>query len=135
MSNLDPAILNLLEDISRSAKRILSRLQDQNLDIFVGKNDLSLDLQDIAARQMTIIGEAATRLLKKYPDFCEQHSEIPLQQARRMRNVLVHDYGKVDWRLVWDTAHDELPQLVVSIAPYTSPGSEPEEGGGDGPSP
>ena len=118
MSKIDPYILSLLEDIYTSAERIADRLQNETLECFTSQT--STDMQDMVARRMTIMGEAASRLLKKYPEFSEQHPDIALHQARRMRNALVHDYNRVDWNLVWKTIHTELPQLMDAIGPFLS---------------
>jgi uncharacterized protein with HEPN domain len=118
MSKIDPYILSLLEDIYTSAERIADRLQNETLECFTSQ--ASTDMQDMVARRMTIMGEAASRLLKKYPEFSEQHPDIALHQARRMRNALVHDYNRVDWNLVWKTIHTELPQLMDAIGPFLS---------------
>ncbi|MDL2291458.1 DUF86 domain-containing protein, partial [Desulfovibrio sp. OttesenSCG-928-F20] len=77
-------ILKLLEDIHTSAIRIHNRLQDQTKETFT--HEANSDLQDIVARRLTIIGEAAASLLRKHSQFCEEHPEIPLRQARGMRN-------------------------------------------------
>jgi uncharacterized protein with HEPN domain len=74
-------------------------------------------MQDIVARRLSIIGEAAAALLKKSPDFCENHSEIPLRQARGMINVLMHEYDRVDWMAVWIAANEGVPQLIEAIGP------------------
>lgn len=115
MSSLDPRIHKLLSDIHTSAKRIMDRLQNETLEGFISAG--AMDVQDIIARRLTIIGEASAALLKKHTDFCEQHPEIPLRQARGMRNVLVHEYDGVDWQAVWDTVQEGIPQLVDSIKP------------------
>ncbi len=69
-------------------------------------------------RRLTIIGEASAALLKKYPGFCMQNPTIPLRQAKGMRNALVHDYNGIGWELVWETAREDLPKLMNSIAPF-----------------
>ncbi len=116
MSALDPHVQKLLEDIYTSANRILDRLCNETRESFLGP--AGTDVQDIVARRLTIIGEAAAALLKKHPTFCEQNQGIPLRQARGMRNFLVHDYDDVHWELVWDTAQKELPKLIRSITPF-----------------
>lgn len=115
MSGLDPHVQKLLDDIHTSAKRIIDRLQDETPEGFLSAG--GMDLQDIVARRLTIIGEASAALLRKYPEFCENHKTIPLRQARGMRNFLVHDYDGIQWELVWDTAQKELPKLIESIEP------------------
>jgi uncharacterized protein with HEPN domain len=53
----------------------MDRLQTETLAGFISAN--GMDMQDIVARRLTIIGEAAAALLKKHADFCEQYPEIP----------------------------------------------------------
>ncbi len=111
----DIRIAQLLRDIDVSARRIIDRLRGVTRDEFVHPD--SLDIQDIVSRRLSIIGEAASALLKKHPEFCKAHARIPLLHARGMRNVLIHDYGAIDWSIVWDTVEFSLPGLIESIAP------------------
>ena len=57
MSDIDPRVRKLLEDIHTSAKRIMTRLRDETREGFLSAN--GMDAQDIAARRLTIIGEAS----------------------------------------------------------------------------
>jgi uncharacterized protein with HEPN domain len=116
MTDADPRILQLLRDIDVSARRIVDRLRGVARSEFIEPN--SLDVQDIVSRRLSIIGEAAATLLRKYPEFCKAHPEIPLPHARGMRNVLVHDYGSIDWTVVWDTSESALPELIAAVAPF-----------------
>ena len=118
INNPDARINQLLEDIYISAVRIMDRVQEETQDSFTSK--IGIDTQDIVARRLTIIGEASSLLLKKYPEFGEQNPRIPLQQARAMRNALVHDYNRIDWYLVWDTIQTQLPKLIDAIEPLLS---------------
>ncbi|HLF17119.1 MAG TPA: HepT-like ribonuclease domain-containing protein [Candidatus Thermoplasmatota archaeon] len=64
------------------------------------------------AHLIEIIGEAANRTPK---DFQSRHPEIPWTDATGMRNKLAHGYDLVDYGIVWDTAHRELPALVAKL--------------------
>jgi len=112
-------LYKLLGDIYTSAERIRVVIEGETLESFL--NPTSMNIQDAVARRFTIIGEASAALLRKYPEFCEQHPEIPLRQARGMRNLLVHDYDGVDWEWVWDTSKKSIPQLMDAIAPFLTP--------------
>lgn len=111
----NPRILKLLDDIHKSATRIVECLKDETLESFSGET--SLTMQDVVARRLTIIGEASAALLKKFPEFCEENAHIPLRQARGLRNILVHEYDNVDWQAVWHDCKRELPMLIAMIAP------------------
>ena len=40
-----------------------------------------------------------------------------------MRNVLMHEYDRVDWMAVWIAAKEGIPQLLETIEPVL--GSKP----------
>ncbi len=115
MSKTDPGIFKLLDDMRISSERILATLEAQTRESFLD-SEASWAAQDIIARRLSIIGEAAAPLSRKYPDFCEKHPEIPFRMIIGMRNILVHDYGAIDWILVWDTIQQDIPQLFTNVS-------------------
>lgn len=54
-------------------------------------------IQDAVIRQLSIIGEAASRLPRNVRD---RHPDIPWKGAIGMRNVLIHDYGQANMQRV-----------------------------------
>ena len=76
--------------------------------------DLKQDrmMQLALVRLVEIVGEAAARVS---PEAQEQFPSIPWQQARGMRNRLIHGYDKVDLTVLWDTIQDDLPALIVQL--------------------
>lgn len=77
-------------------------------ETFTG-NDMMIDA---VVRELEIIGEAARNLSAP---FIHEHAEIPWSRIRRMRNVLIHEYFGVNLKIVWDTAHHNLPSLKTFI--------------------
>jgi uncharacterized protein with HEPN domain len=65
-------------------------------------------------RAIEIIGEAAGRVS---PDFQAVHSSIPWSKIKRQRNVLIHDYGKVNHELIWRVITQHIPELIVELEP------------------
>lgn len=65
-------------------------------------------LQSHILRYVMIVGEAVRRLSKSLKD---QNPQIPWRRIEGMRHVLVHDYFKVNWTRVYETARDEMPAL------------------------
>jgi uncharacterized protein with HEPN domain len=109
-------IYSLLDDIYASSERILNKIHNINeADFTCGQLNEIQDIQDIVVRHLAIVGEAAAKLLKKYPEFCNQHPEIALHQARSMRNFIIHEYNDIDWQQVWDTSTKHLVQLKEKI--------------------
>lgn len=66
---------------------------------------------------LIIIGEAAARILERFPDFTAAHPEIAWIEMRGMRNRLTHVYFEVDLAIIWNTVQQELPRLLRSLEP------------------
>jgi len=69
------------------------------------------DLRTMRAVELNfiIIGEAAGAVPE---DIQEKHPEIPWHLMRGMRDQLVHAYFSMSPQILWDTIHQDLPQLV-----------------------
>ncbi|MCX8156713.1 MAG: DUF86 domain-containing protein [Verrucomicrobiae bacterium] len=48
--------------------------------------------------------------------FTERHAGIPWPDIVAFRNIAVHEYFAVDWRILWVTATQEVPLLRSQIA-------------------
>lgn len=55
-------------------------------------------IQDAVIRKLEIIGEATKRLS---PDLKATYPDVPWKQMAGLRDVLIHDYLKVNLNLVW----------------------------------
>jgi uncharacterized protein with HEPN domain len=64
------------------------------------------------AHLIQIIGEAANHLSDA---FQISHPEIPWEDIIGMRNRIVHEYLGIDENLVWDTATQDLEELVQAL--------------------
>jgi uncharacterized protein with HEPN domain len=69
-------------------------------------------LQVWVVHHIQILGEACSSLST---EFVRQHAEIPWPQIVEMRNILVHEYFRVDLNIVWSVAHNDLPSLKKQI--------------------
>ena len=58
------------------------------------------------------IGELTKRLSE---DFKAQHSEIPWNKVKAMRNVLVHEYEEVDFEIAWNILTQRIPELKAQL--------------------
>jgi len=47
--------------------------------------------------------------------FTERHSEIEWADIVAFRNIAVHEYFAVDWKIVWVTATEDVPLLREKI--------------------
>ncbi len=57
---------------------------------------------------MEIIGEACNRISRGFKD---RHSEIKWKEINGFRNISIHEYFGVDYRIVWEIAQNDLPAL------------------------
>lgn len=97
-----------IQDIWNAAQEIL------NFTAGMDYEALAADRRTQAAvlYEILIIGEAANRLS---PKFRSQHSSIPWKDIIGMRNILAHQYDKVDTEVVWDVVHQDIPELLSLI--------------------
>lgn len=68
--------------------------------------------QDAVIRQISIIGEAASRIPSAWKT---KFAEIPWKKVTGMRNILVHDYSDTDIERVWRTVRSDLPPLNRTV--------------------
>lgn len=69
-----------------------------------------------------VIGEAASALMKLAPDIERQQPHIwqQLRDASNMRNVLAHEYFRVDPTVVWATVNQHIWKLDEDLRLLTA---------------
>ena len=61
---------------------------------------------------MEIFGEASARIPEK---FRKNHPEFDWQDAANFRNVLIHQFDRINYNTLWLAVQDELPLLINQI--------------------
>jgi uncharacterized protein with HEPN domain len=69
-------------------------------------------IQSAVLQKLSVIGEAASRLSDVS---LSAASDVPWKEIVGFRNIAVHAYFSVDWRIVFVTVTDDLPQLKSSV--------------------
>ena len=64
---------------------------------------------DAVLRNLEIVGEAA-RLIPA--EITVLYSQVPWTDMRAIRNVVAHEYDRVNLPTIWETIHNDLPPLV-----------------------
>lgn len=59
------------------------------------------------------MGEAATKILARYPEFVARHADVPWQAMKGMRNRIAHGYFDINLEVVWTTVQVALPALLA----------------------
>jgi len=68
--------------------------------------DAAPPVQSHIYRHLMMVGEATWRLS---PSLKHRHPQLPWKQIEGMRHILVHDYFRVDWDIVYATAKTHIP--------------------------
>ena len=71
--------------------------------------------QDAVIRNFEIIGEAARNIERYHATFTAAHAEVPWTLMVAMRNRVAHGYFKMDFELIWNTIHTDLPELHQQV--------------------
>ena len=71
--------------------------------------------QQAVVMSLIVLGEVATKVMDKHPEFAAQHAEIPRHNMCGMRNRIAHGYFDIDLGVVWDTLQTALPTLKVQL--------------------
>ena len=103
-----------LLDMLKAARKVVEYATGLDESSFIAN---SRD-QDAILRQLTIVGEAAKRVSE---EFRTRHPDIPWRRVAGFRDVVVHDYFKVDLQEVWRIVQGDVPPLIDMIEPLVPP--------------
>jgi uncharacterized protein with HEPN domain len=70
--------------------------------------------QNAILYQIIIMGEATKRLSSEYR---EKYPKIPWKRIAGMRDILTHQYDRINFDTVWDVVYQEIPELIEMITP------------------
>ena len=54
------------------------------------------------------IGELTTHLTT---EFKQHYTKIQWNQIKALRNIVAHDYGRIDTEILWETLQEDIPML------------------------
>ena len=105
---MDDKALLRIDSLLRHIDKVLDDTNGLTIDE-LKQSDLLLRATCFSLAQ---IGEIMNQLWDKLGD---KYYKLPWFAARRMRNVIVHDYGNADVEQVYSTIINDLPSLKVSF--------------------
>ena len=90
----------------------IQRIQEYTKGVSLQSLQADQKTVDAVVRNLTIIGEATrhvpVEIQTRYP-------AIPWDDMRDMRNVVVHEYFRVSYPILWRTIQSNLPPLVEQL--------------------
>ena len=103
-----------LWDMLQACDEVASMLDALDLTAFLNNRMLLRAIE----RDVELIGEAARRLSQSFRD---AHPEIPWRMIIGQRNILAHEYGRIDHELLYHTAIDDIPELANKLRAIMPP--------------
>lgn len=100
--------LGRLRDILESARLIATYVQHVTDAEFRADKEK----QDAVVRRIEIIGEATAHLSEETRAAVP---ELPFRKMRGMRNIVAHDYARVDETIVWEVATIYVPEVCAEL--------------------
>nr|WP_242035665.1 HepT-like ribonuclease domain-containing protein [Leptolyngbya sp. FACHB-8] len=97
-------------DIVRAGQLVLQFAQG------LGREQLNADLRTQSAilYQIAIMGEATKRLSR---ELRTKHPEVPWDDIAGMRDIITHQYDRLDLNIVWQVVQKNIPELLALILP------------------
>ncbi|MPW26000.1 DUF86 domain-containing protein [Alkalibaculum sp. M08DMB] len=101
--NRNAYVLSHIVDYCNEINNTIERFGN-NYEIF--SNDSVY--QNAVALCVLQIGELTTQFTE---DFKNTYNEIPWNQIKALRNMVAHNYGKIDKEILWETISNDIPNL------------------------
>ena len=99
----------LLREILRAISLIHEYTDGVSFDAF----SPDVEKQDAVIRRLEIIGEAVKHLPD---DLRATYPNVPWREIAGARDLLIHEYFRVDLSLLWEMVQNDLPKLASDIS-------------------
>ena len=111
----DPAYL---WDMIEAARAIVDFTKELTFEEFLAAGRSGEIMRLAVERELEILGEAARRVSSRFRD---AHAEIPWKEAVGLRNVISHEYDKVDYTEIYRIVRERIPELIALLEPLVPP--------------
>jgi uncharacterized protein with HEPN domain len=100
-----------LHDMLEAARLIRGYLAGITFDEFWHNSEK----RDAVTLRLSVVGESARKVDKATEAALPA---IPFNGIRGMRNRIAHDYGSVDFKIVWTVTQQEIEPLITALDTY-----------------
>jgi len=100
-----------LHDMLEAARLIRGYMAGVTFDEFWHNSEK----RDAVALRISVLGEAAHKVDKSAEAALPG---VPFKSIRGMRNRIAHDYGAVDFKIVWAVTQQEIDPLIAALEAY-----------------
>lgn len=97
-----------LQHILESIDEILAAVAGHTFDSFCNDHVLRIAI----VKWLEIIGEAANHITEETKN---KNSQIDWRRIVALRNIVVHEYFRIDYAIIWDASTNLVPQLKTEI--------------------
>lgn len=91
-----------------AARKVCRYIEGLTQEAFV-RSDLH---QSAIIRELQVIGEASRQVT---PDYKARYTGIDWVKISGMRNRLVHEYFRLNLRIIWEVATKEMQALITEL--------------------
>jgi uncharacterized protein with HEPN domain len=106
-----------LHDMLETARLIDSYMAGVTFEAFWQSNEK----RDAVALRLSVLGESAHKIDKATESTFPQ---VPFKAIRGLRNRIAHDYGAVDFRIVWTVTQQEIKPLIAALEHHFASGQK-----------
>lgn len=97
-----------LDDMLAAARLIRGYLKGVSFEAFWSNHEK----RDAVALRLSVIGEVAAHVS---PATQKLLPSIPFKNIRGMRNRIAHDYGAIDFKIVWKVTQNDIGPLISAL--------------------
>ena len=97
-----------LHDMLDSAQHVRRYMEGVTFEDFMADGEK----RDAVSMRLSVIGEAARHITKETE---VRLPVIPFKDVRGMRNRITHDYGRVDFHIVWEVTQKNIAPLIAAL--------------------
>lgn len=100
-----------LHDMLEAARLIHSYMAGVTFEKFWNNSEK----RDAVALRISVLGESASKIDRATEAILPT---VPFKSIRGMRNRIAHDYGAVDFKIVWAVTQEEIGPLITALEAY-----------------